>query len=252
MYPTAGFEFGHGEAERADLRLDDSLSTRENVFDAYAQALHFPEYFGRNWDAFIDCLSDLSWVDHEEVRVVHDALPALPHFELRSYLECLQDVIARIRPQDRPKPRFWFREMRSRTNGEFVSRGMRPQVVVVCRKGGTGYMGAARLAVDRSRHPTEGSVCPSWKGRNCCGCRTPEPRRRAGSWLAGLGHGGKAARNAAAAEAVILNILENGTATVSNHEVFGEVVQLRLADGAGAWSKTTGEFIGFLERYTPR
>jgi hypothetical protein len=35
-------------------------------------------------------------------------------------------------------------------------------------------------------------------------------------------------------------------------QVFGEVVKVRLADGSGAWWKATGEFIGFLERFTSR
>ncbi|MFT3925435.1 MAG: barstar family protein [Myxococcales bacterium] len=119
MYSTAGFEFVQVEAQ-ADLRLDGSLSTREQLFQAYARALRFPAYFGRNWDAFVDCLSDLSWIDQDSVSIVHEVLPTLRDSELRTYLECLQDVIARIRPQDRPKPRFLFRERdRERIEGLF-------------------------------------------------------------------------------------------------------------------------------------
>ncbi len=120
MYSTAKFEFLNVDAGDADLRLDDTLSMREEVFQIYAKKLNFPDYFGRNWDAFIDCLSDLSWIDQDAVIVVHDALPSLKDSELRSYLECLQDVIARIRPEDRPKPRFVFRERdRDRIAGLF-------------------------------------------------------------------------------------------------------------------------------------
>lgn len=34
---------------------------------AIAQALHFPPWFGHNWDALADCLADLSWLDTPQV-----------------------------------------------------------------------------------------------------------------------------------------------------------------------------------------
>jgi hypothetical protein len=38
----------------------------------------------------------------------------------------------------------------------------------------------------------------------------------------------------------------------AKHKVWGDVIYVRLADGKGAVWKATGEFISFLERYTPK
>ncbi|GLW51948.1 hypothetical protein Stsp02_76080 [Streptomyces sp. NBRC 14336] len=35
------------------------LMTEQGVYAAFARALQFPGYFGRNWDAMVDCLDDL-------------------------------------------------------------------------------------------------------------------------------------------------------------------------------------------------
>lgn len=37
------------------------IQKKEDLLDHIAQALSFPEWFGRNWDALEDCLTDLSW-----------------------------------------------------------------------------------------------------------------------------------------------------------------------------------------------
>lgn len=37
----------------------DAPADRAGTLDAFAAALHFPDYFGRNLDALLDCLRDL-------------------------------------------------------------------------------------------------------------------------------------------------------------------------------------------------
>ncbi|MFC4337633.1 barstar family protein [Salininema proteolyticum] len=39
------------------------------VFDVFFRRLHFPQYFGWNWDAMRDCLGDLSWIGQERILI---------------------------------------------------------------------------------------------------------------------------------------------------------------------------------------
>ncbi len=48
---------------------------RDDVFSFYASTLSFPEYFGWNWDAFHDCITDLSWIDDTTIHIVHPDVP---------------------------------------------------------------------------------------------------------------------------------------------------------------------------------
>ena len=50
---AAGLDFAH-----IDLH---EVSDKAHFLTAVAGALEFPNYFGMNWDALHDCLTDLSW-----------------------------------------------------------------------------------------------------------------------------------------------------------------------------------------------
>ena len=43
------------------------ISGKDGFLKAAADALEFPAYFGANWDAFEECLTDLSWHDAKGV-----------------------------------------------------------------------------------------------------------------------------------------------------------------------------------------
>lgn len=43
---------------RADL---STVGDKREMLDAIARAMRFPDWFGHNWDALLDCLADLGW-----------------------------------------------------------------------------------------------------------------------------------------------------------------------------------------------
>lgn len=49
------------------------LTGKQAMLEAIAAVLAFPDYFGFNWDALDECLSDLEWFDGPVVLVIEDA-----------------------------------------------------------------------------------------------------------------------------------------------------------------------------------
>ncbi|MBD0734547.1 barstar family protein [Streptomyces sp. CBMA29] len=47
-----------GDALVLDLT---GVADRQSFMDRCTERLHLPDWFGRNWDALADCLTDLSW-----------------------------------------------------------------------------------------------------------------------------------------------------------------------------------------------
>jgi hypothetical protein len=55
----------------------EEAGTRAGFFTEIARKLRFPDYFGRNWDAVYDCLTDLNWLPAGGYVLVFDGLGAL-------------------------------------------------------------------------------------------------------------------------------------------------------------------------------
>jgi len=87
------FKFRKPEARRRRVIVPAGLTSRDALFEALSRAIPLPDYFGRNWDALDECLSDLSFVTADVIELVHLDVPALPASDLRTYLDILDDAV---------------------------------------------------------------------------------------------------------------------------------------------------------------
>lgn len=66
------------EIERLGWRLfhldGRSARTKASFLHAAADAMHFPDYAGRNWDAFEECINDLAWAPAPGYVLLYDHL----------------------------------------------------------------------------------------------------------------------------------------------------------------------------------
>lgn len=89
---------------RVDLA---GVHDKQHMLDAVAAAFRFPEWFGGNWDALEDCLTDLSW-DRARGYVLlfehADALATRAQHEFATAVEIFESVAEYWDEQDKP---FW-------------------------------------------------------------------------------------------------------------------------------------------------
>ena len=82
-------DFGDGMI--ANVRA--GIASVDDLYDVLSEALHLPNYFGRNWDALDEVLGDLSWLAPRKIVIVHADLPDLAADELRVYLDVLRTAV---------------------------------------------------------------------------------------------------------------------------------------------------------------
>ena len=92
--------------EAPSLRCDEidlgAIRTKEALLDRMARSLAFPDWFGRNWDALEDCLSDLSWTGAEGHVLCLKGGEALEADDREILLDVLRAVAESWRARRRP------------------------------------------------------------------------------------------------------------------------------------------------------
>ncbi len=68
---------------------------RASLLDTLAMSLNFPEYFGGNWDAAFDCLTDRDWVAGMVVVIEMPLAPdaSIDETALHTLLDLMQDAV---------------------------------------------------------------------------------------------------------------------------------------------------------------
>ena len=76
------------------------VASKKELLELYANRLDFVEGlggFGYNWDAWEECLGDLSWIDEVDIVLYHPELPCLTKEELELYIRALDSLVKRWR-----------------------------------------------------------------------------------------------------------------------------------------------------------
>ena len=115
-------------ADRFVVVIPIGISTTSELLAMLAAQLHFPTWFGCNWNALSDCLRDLSWFEESAVVIFHEDRPAIPPADLEAYLDVLAEAVASWQPGEAHRLEVWMPEEGTRhkalgTRGKANSRG---------------------------------------------------------------------------------------------------------------------------------
>jgi hypothetical protein len=78
------------------------VTGKDALLARMAQALSFPAWFGGNWDALEDCLSDLSWLPAQGYVLLFEESSSLPSDERGILIDILASVAASWQERRRP------------------------------------------------------------------------------------------------------------------------------------------------------
>jgi hypothetical protein len=64
---------GYGDTARVFFIDGNFISNKEQFLKNIADTLQFPSYFGYNWDAFEECMTDLDWLHAEKFCLAYES-----------------------------------------------------------------------------------------------------------------------------------------------------------------------------------
>ena len=69
--------------------INKHINSSEELMRELFNTLSFPGYFGFNWNALYDCMTDFNWIDKNKIILIHKITPELPIKDFVIYIEIL-------------------------------------------------------------------------------------------------------------------------------------------------------------------
>jgi len=103
-------------------KIPSGLKTKMEFLQAVSKVFNFPDYFGENWDAFEECIRDLSWLPNGIIFMKHYDLPMEGDDSSRKiYLEVLSDAVSKWKSVEGRKLRVYFPKSTESVVGRYVN-----------------------------------------------------------------------------------------------------------------------------------
>lgn len=108
FYTPSG-SFIADDARNRVAMIPAGLTDTRELLTIVGRQLAFPAHYGKNLDAFWDCVTDPEYITVPRVLVVHGDLPAIPEAKLKGYIEVLRDAaLYWKKPDSRHAFEVWF------------------------------------------------------------------------------------------------------------------------------------------------
>jgi len=81
------------------------VTSKAEFLQASAKTMNFPDYFGDNWDAFTDCMTDLSWLSADGYILLYTQPENLAYNDPSEWsiaLDIFQEAVEYWRETDTP------------------------------------------------------------------------------------------------------------------------------------------------------